>query len=150
VKRVRFLAALWMVAPIWVNPAWAEPLMASKSVDMRQAMDDLTAAALNHGMQLVKVQPIDSALVKRGFDNPHVRVAFIGSETAVRWAEAADPRLLSLLPLRLSLVQRGEQIVVMSDDLTPWKEAFKDSPGLKLLQAWEVELGEVLRDFAGQ
>lgn len=132
------------------GPVQAEPLMASKTVDMRQAMDDLTTAALNHGMQLVKVQPIDSALVKRGFDNPHVRIAFIGSETAVRWAEAADPRLLSLLPLRLSIVQRGEQVVVMSDDLGPWKEEFKDSPGLKLLQAWEVELGEVLRDFAGQ
>jgi hypothetical protein len=50
----------------------------------------------------------------------------------------------------LSLVQRGEQVVVMSDDLAPWKEEFKDSPGLKLLEAWEVELGEVLRDFAGQ
>lgn len=132
------------------SPAWAAPLMAGKTVDMRQAMDDLTVAALNHGMQLVKVQPIDSAMVKRGFDNPHVRIAFIGSETAVRWAEAADPRLLNLLPLRLSLVQRGEQVVVMSDDLAPWKEEFKASPGLQLLQAWEVELGEVLRDFAGQ
>ncbi|MCP5278077.1 MAG: hypothetical protein H6935_06915 [Thiobacillus sp.] len=132
------------------GPVVAAPLMASKNVDMRQAMDDLTLAAMNHGMQLVKVQPIDSALVKRGFDNPHVRIAFIGSETAVRWAEAADSRLLNLLPLRLSLVQRGDQVVVMSDDLAPWKEEFKDSPGLQLLRAWEVELGEVLRDFAGQ
>jgi uncharacterized protein (DUF302 family) len=137
-----FLLAAW--------PTAAAPLMVSKAVDMRQAMDDLTLAAMNHGMQLVKVQPIDSAMVKRGFDNPHVRIAFIGSETAVRWAEAADPRLLNLLPLRLSLVQRGEQVVVMSDDLAPWKEEFKGSPGLQLLQAWEVELGEVLRDFAGQ
>jgi hypothetical protein len=137
-----FLLATW--------PALAAPLMVSKVVDMEGAMDDLTLAAMNHGMQLVKMQPIDSAMVKQGFDNPHVRIAFIGSEIAVRWAEAADPRLLNLLPLRLSLVQRGEQIVVMSDDLAPWKEEFKDTPGLKLLQAWEVELGEVLRDFAGQ
>lgn len=141
--------ALPLLFLLVAGPLAATPLMASKTVDMRQAMDDLTVAAMNHGMQLVKVQPIDTAMVKRGFDNPHVRIAFIGSETAVRWAEAADPRLLNLLPLRLSLVQRGEQVVVMSDDLAPWKEAFKDSPGLKLLQAWEVELGEVLRDFAG-
>ena len=131
-------------------PVWAEPLIASKRVEMRQAMDDLTAAALNHDMQLVKVQPIDSALVKRGFDDPHVRIAFIGSESAVRWAEAADPRLLNLLPLRLVLVQRGDQIVVVSDDLAPWKKEFRDSPGLPLLHAWEAELREVLRDFAGQ
>jgi hypothetical protein len=145
VRRVLALGVLLLACA-----AGAAPLIASKTVDMRQAMDDLTVAALNHGMQLVKEQPIDSAMVKRGFADPHVRIAFIGSETAVRWAEAADSRLLNLLPLRLSLVQRGEQVVVMSDDLAPWKEEFKDSPGLKLLQAWEVELGEVLRDFAGQ
>lgn len=139
-----------LVFMLTAGAAVAAPLMVSKTVDMRQAIDDLTLAAMNHGMQLVKVQPIDSAMVKRGFDNPHVRIAFIGSETGVRWAEAADSRLLNLLPLRLSLVQRGEQIVVMSDDLTPWKAEFKDSPGLKLLEAWEVELEEVLRDFAGQ
>lgn len=140
---------LYLLCLALALPARAEPLIASKQVDMRQAMDDLTAAAMNHDMQLVKVQPIDSALVKRGFDNPHVRIAFIGSETAVRWAEAADPRLLNLLPLRLVLVQRGDQVVVVSDDLAPWKAEFKDSPGLHLLQAWEVELGEVLKDFAG-
>ena len=144
-RRILALAAMLLA-----GSAAAMPLMASKTSDMRQAIDDLTAAAMNHGMQLVKVQPIDHALVKRGFDDPHLRIAFIGSETGVRWAEAADPRLLSLFPLRLSLVQRGDQIVVMSDDLEPWKEAFKDSPGLQVLQAWEVELGEVLQDFAGQ
>jgi hypothetical protein len=139
-----------LVALLAAGSATAAPLMVSKTTDMRQAIDDLTLATMNHGMQLVKVQPIDHALVKRGFDNPHLRIAFIGSETAVRWAEAADPKLLSLLPLRLSLVQRGDQIVVMSDDLEPWKAEFKGSPGLRVLQAWEVELGEVLQDFARQ
>ncbi|MEW6678772.1 MAG: hypothetical protein AB1421_12705 [Pseudomonadota bacterium] len=128
----------------------AAPLIASKAVEMRQAMDDLTAAALNHDMQVVKVQPIDSALVKRGYEDPHVRIVFVGSETAVRWAEAADPRLLNLLPLRLSLVQRGERIVVVADDLEPWKQEFKDSPGLVLLQAIEEELKGVLTDFVKQ
>ncbi len=47
-------------------PARAEPQWVSKRVEMRQAMDDLALAATNHGMQLVKVQPIDQALVKRG------------------------------------------------------------------------------------
>ena len=141
-RRILALAAMLLA-----GSAAAMPLMASKTSDMRQAIDDLTAAAMNHGMQLVKVQPIDHALVKRGFDDPHLRIALLRH---LGWAEAADPRLLSLFPLRLSLVQRGDQIVVMSDDLEPWKEAFKDSPGLQVLQAWEVELGEVLQDFAGQ
>lgn len=135
---------------VGASAASAEPLMASKRTDMRQAIDDLTAAAVNHGMQLVKVQPIDKALVKRGFDDPHVRILFIGSESAVRWAEAADLRLLSLLPLRLTLVERGDQIVVMTDDLSPWHQQFPDPLSLQLLRGWELELKEVLTDFSAQ
>jgi len=62
--------ALPLLFLLVAGPLAATPLMASKTVDMRQAMDDLTVAAMNHGMQLVKVQPIDTAMVKRGFDNP--------------------------------------------------------------------------------
>lgn len=126
------------------------PLMAAKKADLRQATDDLTLAAANHGMQLVKVQPIDKALVKRGFEDPHVRILFIGSDTAVRWAEAADPLLLNLLPLRLTLVQRDEQVVVMSDDLELWKQQFPEGPAQRVLLGWEVELREVLADYASQ
>ena len=128
----------------------AAPMMVTKKTDMRQALDDLTLAAANHDMQLVKVQPIDSALVKRGYEDPHVRIAFVGSETTVRWAEAADMRLLNLLPMRLSLVQRGDTIVIIADDLAPWKQEFKDSPGLLLLNALEIEVNEVLQDFVRQ
>lgn len=145
---MRYLVALTLC--LAALPALAAPLMASKSADLRQAIDDLTIAAANHGMQLVKVQPIDTALVKRGFEDPHVRILFIGSETAVRWAEAADPRLLNLLPLRLTLVRRDERVVVMTDDLEPWKQQFREGPAHQLLLGWEVELGEVLRDFTGQ
>jgi uncharacterized membrane protein (UPF0127 family) len=143
----------WLVAlglMLAAAAAHAEPQWVSKRVEMRQAMDDLALAAANHGMLLVKVQPIDQALVKRGFDNPHVRLVFIGSEVAVRWAEAADSRLLNLLPLRFALIQQGDHIIVMADDLEPWKPYFKDSPGQKVLQAWEVELREVLADFMAQ
>jgi uncharacterized protein (DUF302 family) len=100
----------FLLAVLWPPPAWAEPLVASKTASMQQAIEDITLAAANHDMVLVKDQPIDAALKKRGFGDPHVRILFIGSETAVRWAEAADPRLLNLLPLRLTLIQRDEQL----------------------------------------
>jgi hypothetical protein len=128
----------------------ADPLTATKAVSMRQAVDDLTLAVANHDMVLVKVQPIDSALVKRGFEDPHVRILFIGSETAVRWAEAADPRLLNLLPLRLTLIQRDAQLTVMTDDFEPWLREFTQEPAHRLLGAWQVELREVLEDFVRQ
>ncbi len=144
------MALLLTALPLTVQPVQADPQIVSKRIEMRQAMDDLAIAAANHGMQLVKVQPIDQALVKRGFDNPHVRLIFINSEVAVRWAEAADPRLLNLLPMRFVLLQQGDLITVMVDDLAAWKSYYRDSPGLTVLNAWEIELREVLADFLAQ
>jgi len=144
--RAMLLAAMLLVC----SGALATPQIAAKRVDMRQALDDLALAASNHGMTIVKVQPIDNALVKRGYDNPHVRLAFIGSETAVRWAEAADPRLLNLLPLRFALIQQGDQVLVMTDDLAIWMPYFSDTPGRRLLEGWEAELKDLLQDFLAQ
>ncbi len=130
--------------------ARAEPLIVSKAVDMRQAMDDITLAAANHDLVLVKLQPIDTALAKRGFENPHIRILFIGSESAVRWAEAAEPRLLNLLPLRLTLMQREGQMTVMSDDFSPWLKEFPDAPAHLMIEAWQAELKAMLDDFVWQ
>lgn len=142
------LAILLAVLP--APPAWAEPLVASKTASMQQAIEDITLAAANHDMVLVKDQPIDAALKKRGFGDPHVRILFIGSETAVRWAEAADPRLLNLLPLRLTLVARDEQLTVMTDDFEPWLREFNQGEARLLLKAWQAELKALLEDFVWQ
>jgi hypothetical protein len=121
-----------------------------KTVDMRQALDDLTLAAANHELVLVKMQPIDTALAKRGFENPHIRILFIGSESAVRWAEATEPRLLNLLPLRLTLIQRDAQITVVSDDFGPWLREFPEAPAHLMVEAWQAELKAMLDDFVRQ
>jgi len=130
--------------------AQAEPLTVSKAVDMRQALDDLALAAANHELVLVKMQPIDTALAKRGFENPHIRILFIGSESAVRWAEAAEPRLLNLLPLRLTLIQREGRMTVMSDDFALWLKEFPDAPAHLMIEAWQAELKAMLDDFVRQ
>jgi len=145
-KRVVSMLAVLLLA----LAARAEPLVATKTASMRQAVDDISLAAANHDMVLVKVQPIDSALVKRGFEDPHVRILFINSETAVRWAEAADSRLLNLLPLRLTLMARGDQVTVMTDDFEPWKQAFTQDEARLLLNAWQAELRATLEDFTRQ
>jgi len=130
--------------------AQAETLTVSKAVDMRQALDDLALAAANHELVLVKMQPIDTALAKRGFENPHIRILFIGSESAVRWAEATEPRLLNLLPLRLTLIEREGRMTVMSDDFEPWLREFPDDPAHRMVQAWQAELKAMLDDFLRQ
>lgn len=130
--------------------AQAEPLNVSKAVDMRQAIDDIALAALNYDLVLVKMQPIDTALAKRGYDNPNLRILFIGSESAVRWAEAAEPRLLNLLPLRLTLIQQQGRLNVVSDDFDLWLKEFPDPPANLMIKAWRSELKAMLDDFARQ
>jgi hypothetical protein len=139
-----------IIAGLLALAARAEPVSVTKAVSLRQAVDDLTLAAANHDLVLVKVQPIDSALVKRGFEDPHVRILFVGSETAVRWAEAADPRLLNLLPLRLTLIEREGRATVLSDDFEPWLGEFPTGEARLFLKAWQAELKATLEDFVGQ
>ena len=143
-------SAVFLFAGLMALAAHAEPLAVTKAVSLRQAVDDLTLAAANHDLVLVKVQPIDSALVKRGFEDPHVRILFIGSETAVRWAEAADSRLLNLLPLRLTLIERDSRLTVLSDDFEPWLREFPAGEANLFLKAWQAELRSTLDDFARQ
>ncbi len=143
-------SAVFLLAGLLALSAHAEPLSMTKTVSLRQAVDDLTLAAANHDLVLVKVQPIDSALVKRGFENPHVRILFVGNETAVRWAEVADPRLLNLLPLRLTLIEREGRITVLSDDFEPWLQEFPIGEANLFLRAWQAELKSTLEDFVRQ
>jgi hypothetical protein len=128
----------------------AEPLVVSKAADMRQAMDDVALAAANHDLVLVKLQPIDTALTKRGFEDPGMRILFIGSESAVRWAEAAEPRLLNLLPLRLTMIKRGDEVMLVSDDFGQWLQEFPDAPARLMIEAWQAEMQAMLDDFVWQ
>jgi uncharacterized protein (DUF302 family) len=128
--------------------AQASPLSASKGGTMRTALDDLSLALADHGYQLVKVQPIDQALVKRGFADPGIRVVFVGKEEQVRQALAADPALLNLLPLRLTLEHENGRIRIRSDDLAQWREQLPASGAL--LRKWEEELAAILSDYRGR
>lgn len=127
--------------------AVASPVTAIKAGTMQTALDDLTLALLDHGYQLVKVQPINHAMVKRGYEDPGIQLAFVGKEEQVQQALAFDPSLINLLPLRLSLVKEAGGIRISSDDLAQWRERM---PAARLvLQEWEDELALVLADYHG-
>lgn len=128
--------------------AGAAPLSASRAGTLQSALDGLTAALLDHGYTLVKVQPVDQALVKRGFADPGVRLAFVGKEAQVRQALVADPALLNLLPLRLTLEAEDGQVRVSSDDLTAWRAGRSSAD--PVLREWEAELAAILADYAGR
>lgn len=127
--------------------AQAAPLVAARTTDMRDAIDRITIAAENNGYRLVKIQAVDSALVKRGFENPGVRILFIGKASAMEQAQAYYPPLLSMLPLKLALIVRDKEIVVTSDDLDAWKEMFPEPQAHHLIDAWLKDLELILRDY---
>jgi uncharacterized protein (DUF302 family) len=130
-------------------PALAAPLTASRTMNLPDAIDAVTAAAEDSGYQVVKVQPIDQALVKRGYPDPGMRLLFIGDASTVDQAMKIDPRLLSVLPLRLSLIVEGQKTSVSSDDLDMWKEMFPDPETARLIDTWQHDLKIILGDFSG-
>lgn len=125
--------------------AAASPISASKAGSMQSALDDLSLALIDHGYQLVKVQPIDNALVKRGYADPGIRIAFVGKEEQIQQALAADPALLNLLPLRLTMEKEADGIRISSDDLAQWRERMPSAG--PVLQKWEDELAAILSDY---
>lgn len=143
----KVFAALAALASL-TGAAQADPLIVSRVIEARQALDALTAAALNQGYQLVKVQPIDSAMTKRGLDNPHVRLLFVGNKDIIDAAQASAPDLLQLLPLRLTLVIRRDEVAVMSDDFAPWKAQFGQPAAQALLTRMEADVRAILAEFA--
>lgn len=133
----------------WGALAHAAPLTAIRTTDLPDAIDGVTAAAQNSGYELLKVQSIDLALVKRGYPDPGIRILFIGKPTDSDQAMQTDPRLLSVLPLRLTLIVEGKEIMVSSDDLDMWKEMFPDPETARLIETWQRDLKIILGDFSG-
>jgi len=130
-------------------PAHAAPLTASCAVDLPTAIDDVTTAAEDSGYQVVKVQPVDQALVKRGYPDPGLRILFIGKSSTIDQAMKLDPRLLSVLPLRLTLIVQGQNTLVSSDDLDMWKDMFPDPETARLVDSWQRDLAAILSDLSG-
>lgn len=140
--------ALSLGLSLWLSCVGAEPVSSARTATLREAIDDLSIAALNRGYQLVKVQPVDSALVKRGFEDPHVRILFVGNAGQMQRASELDPVLLSLLPLRLILKQHGEVVEVSSDDLAPWIERAANADARALVETWQSDLRAMLEEYA--
>ena len=130
--------------------AGADAAVGAKTADAYTALTDITLAAENHGYHLVKIQPIDQAMVKRGYDDPGLKILFLGNAEDMEQAGKVDPLLLSLLPLRLVMYRKDSQVVISSDDLEAWKVQFSSPASLKLIEKWQQDLSAILGDFAGR
>lgn|GEM_PF-767794 len=146
---IKVAGSLLCLLALSLGSVQAAPLIASKKTDPRAAFDDLAGAAANHGYTIVKLQPVDSALTKRGFDNPHVRLFFIGKAEAVREAEEKAPLLMQMLPLRIVMILRKDEVALMSDDFEYWRQFFSDTWSRPLLSQWEADMRAILADYVG-
>jgi len=145
---LRYFRFATLVMLVGISIAHAVPLSASRTTDMRDAVDRITIAAENNEYHLVKVQAIDTALVKRGYEDPGVRILFFGNASAMEMAEKEYPPLLSMLPIKLVLVVRGKEIVVISDVFDAWKEMFPEPAAHRLIDIWRHDIDQMLKDFA--
>ncbi len=143
----RFYAMALM--PVLSGPLLAGPIVGSKTADAYGALTDITLAAENNGYHLVKIQPIDHALVKRGFTDPGLKILFLGNAAEMERAGKVDPLLLNLLPLRLVMVQKGDQVSMTSDDLEAWKSQVNTPEARQLIEKWQRDLSAILQDFSG-
>lgn len=143
------ILGLLTVIALGMGCAQAAPISATKKVILPEAINDLTQAALNQDYRLVKVQEVDRALVKRGFEDPGVRILFIGHPEQMQRALEVDVQLLALLPLRLTLKREGEEVEVSSDDLAPWVEQNTNPASRKLVESWQADLRMMLEDYSG-
>lgn len=145
---MKALASLLLL--LATGSACAAQLTATRTATLREAQDDITAAALNRDYQLVKIQPVDSAMAKRGYDDPGVRILFIGNSAQMARAQAVDEHLLTLLPLRLTLQQAGESVSVSSDDLAHWIEEASKPEAKQMLEDWQRDLQAILDEYASR
>jgi uncharacterized protein (DUF302 family) len=134
----------------WSVQVLAAPHTATMATGLPDAIDGLTVAAQNSGYQLLKIQPIDQALIKRGYPDPGIRILFIGKPSAMGQAMKINPKLLSVLPLRLTLIVAGGEVTATSDDLEMWKEMFSDAETVRLIELWQQDLKVILGDFSGR
>ena len=142
------ILGLLTVIALGMGSTQAAPVSATKRVTLPEAINDITQAALNQDYRLVKVQEVDRALVKRGFEDPGVRILFIGNPEQMQRALEVDVQLLALLPLRLTLKREGEAIEVSSDDLAPWVEQTTNPASRKLVETWQSDLRVILEDYS--
>ena len=142
------ILGLLTVIALGMSSTQAAPVSATKRVILPEAINDITQAALNQDYRLVKVQEVDRALVKRGFEDPGVRILFVGNLEQMQRALEVDVQLLALLPLRLTLKREGEAIEVSSDDLAPWVEQTTNPASRKLVETWQSDLRVMLEDYS--
>lgn len=124
-------------------------LTATKQSAYDTALDDLTIAITNHDYTLIKIQPVDLGLRKKGYESADYKVLFFGNSEQVRKVLTSNPEASVLLPLKIILYRKGNTVVASAPSLKMWKDVFgKTLNGM--INSWETDTQEILRAFEKQ
>jgi hypothetical protein len=56
---------------------------------------------------------------------------------------------MQMLPLRIVMILRKDEVALMSDDFEYWRQFFSDTWSRPLLSQWEADMRAILADYAG-
>lgn len=146
----RFMAWLTLLCLISASALATDPfLTASKLSDYRPALNDLSIAINNQGYTLVKIQPIDQGLRRKGYEALDYKVVFFANRDQVDKVLTASPEASVVLPLMIILYRNGDSIVASAPSLDRWKGVFNKTLD-PMIDRWQRDIAEILREYERQ
>ena len=80
-------------------------LTATRQSAYRSALDILTIAITNHDYTLIKIQPVDQGLRRKGYHATDYKLLFFGDREQVDEILKVSPEASVMLPLKIILYQ---------------------------------------------
>lgn len=124
-------------------------LTAERQSDYLAALDDLTIAIANHDYTLIKIQPVDQGLRRKGFETTSYKVVFFGDNSQVNQVLITNPEASVILPLKIILYQQGETVIASAPDLSMWEGIF-DNGLTPIIKEWQRDMHGILQEFSTQ
>ena len=124
-------------------------LTTERQSDYLAALDDLTIAIANHDYTLIKIQPVDQGLRRKGFETTSYKVVFFGDNSQVNQVLITNPEASVILPLKIILYQQGETVIASAPDLSMWEGIF-DNGLTPIIKEWQRDMHGILQEFANQ
>lgn len=145
------IACLLLLAFSPLHAADQPVISVSKKGDFKTAQVDMTIAIMNNGYILTKIQPIDQGLRSKGYESEDYHLVFFGNQGDQEKAIAIEPRISVLLPLKIMIYRLdGGRIGASIPNLSMWKQLYRSERLNPVIDKWQHDSEEILKEFAGR
>jgi uncharacterized protein (DUF302 family) len=130
-------------------PAHADEifLTAEKQSEYRAALDDLSIAITDLEYTIIKIQPVDKGLRKKGYETDNYKLVFFGDKKQMDRVLKANPEASVLLPLKIIIYQDAEMVIASAPSLAMWKGVFGEELD-HMIDSWQTDIQAILKEFA--